>query len=140
MNEEYTFKKLSDVETVENPSDGATVVGFNNGEAAQFPIGSIGGGVFVIDPSSPDFSQYSEVYGNKVVEALLSGKSVWLFNPPSPDTSTTSASTSTTANNFGEYYLAMSFDITPYTLDQYKITLYFEVHFYDFVFSGSLKP
>lgn len=140
MNEEYTFKNLSDVETVENPSDGATVVGFSNGEAAQFPIGSIGGGVFVIDPSSPDFSQSSTLYGNKVVEALLSGKSVWLFNPPSTDTSTTSASTSTTANNFDAYYLVTGFDIIPYTLDQYKIIVYADAYNLDFVFSGSLKP
>lgn len=124
MNEEYTFKNLSDVETVENPSDSATVVGFNNGEAAQFPIGSIGGGVFVIDPDASDFSMNDTAYGDKVKDALLAGKQVLVYKKATYD--------------YDVYYycLVRSFCLTyrTTTSDSIRLRIYFEdSHLTDFL-------
>lgn len=107
MNEEYTFKNLSDVETVENPSDSATVVGFNNGEVAQFPIGSIGGGVFVIDTNSEDYKPGDTAYGDKIAAALITGKTVWMYG---------SDSTTTVTSNAETYRMAVAFSIQQHTI------------------------
>lgn len=37
-------------------------------------------GVFIIDKDDPEYSETDTVYGNKVKEALLSGKQVWLYS------------------------------------------------------------
>lgn len=37
------------------------------------------GGVFIINPDDPEYSTTDTAYGNKVKEALLSGKSVWRY-------------------------------------------------------------
>lgn len=78
---EYTFKNLSDVETVAEPADGTTVMGFQSGTPIQMPMSAVkgGGGVFVIDPDDPEYSETDPAYGDKVKEALLAGKQVYLY-------------------------------------------------------------
>lgn len=117
MNEEYTFKNLSDVETVENPSDGATVVGFNNGEVSQFPIGSIGGGVFIIDTNSEDYNPEDTAYGNKIAAALIAGKTVWMYG---------SNSTTTVTPNANTYRMAVKLSIQLHTVDVHPDVLIIE--------------
>lgn len=133
MNEEYTFKNLSDVETVENPSDGATVVGFNNGEVAQFPIGSIGDGVFVIDTNSEDYNPDDAAYGDKIAAALITGKTVWMYG---------SSSTTTVTENAESYRMAVSFTILQHTISggpDFLIILFGDNTDASFVFSGNLQ-
>lgn len=80
---DYSFKNLSDIDTVESPADGTTVMGFQNGSPIQMPMnavkGSGGGGVFVINPDDSDYSTTDAAYGDKIKEALLSGKQVWVY-------------------------------------------------------------
>jgi len=78
---EYTFKNLSEIDTVEEPADGTTMMGFQNGTPIQMPMSAVksGGVVFVIDDDDPEYSTTDTAYGNKVKEALLSGKMVWRY-------------------------------------------------------------
>lgn len=78
---EYTFKNLSEIDNVAEPADGTTVMGFENGTPIQMPMSAIkgSGGVFVIDPDDPEFNTADAAYGDKIKEALLSGKQVWRF-------------------------------------------------------------
>lgn len=78
---EYKFKNLSEINTVDEPADGTTMMGFENGVPIQMPMSAVkgSGGVFIIDPNDPEYSITDTAYGNKVKEALLSGKSVWLY-------------------------------------------------------------
>ena len=79
---EYTFKNLSEIDNVSEPADGTTVMGFENGIPIQMPMSAIkgSGGVFIIDPDDSEYRPVDATYGNKVKEALLSGKQVWLYN------------------------------------------------------------
>lgn len=79
---EYTFKNLNEIDNVAEPADGTTVMGFENGTPIQMPMSAIKGssGVFIIDKDDPEYSETDTVYGNKVKEALLSGKQVWLYS------------------------------------------------------------
>lgn len=87
---EYKFKNLSEIDTVAEPAEGTTMMGFENGVPIQMPMSAVkgSGGVFIIDPNDPEYSTTDTAYGNKVKEALLSGKSVWLYDilPASPAT------------------------------------------------------
>lgn len=47
-----------------------------------------GSGVFIINPDDPEYSTTDTAYGNKVKEALLSGKSVWCYNMQPASTTT----------------------------------------------------
>lgn len=79
---EYTFKNLNEIDNVSEPADGTTVMGFENGTPIQMPMSAIkgsGGGVFIIDPDDPEYSTTDTTYGDKIKEALLSGKQVWYF-------------------------------------------------------------
>lgn len=78
---EYTFKNLNEIDNVSNPADGTTVMGFENGTPIQMPMSAIkgSGGVFVIDSNDSDYSTTDVTYGDKIKEALLGGKAVWLF-------------------------------------------------------------
>lgn len=89
---EYTFKNLSEIDTVEEPADGTTMMGFQNGTPIQMPMSAVksGGGVFIINQDDPEYSTTDTAYGNKVKEALLSGKMVWLYDML-PATTTTNA-------------------------------------------------
>ena len=89
---EYKFKNLSEIATVTEPADGTTMMGFENGVPIQMPMGAVkgSGGVFIINPDDPEYSTTDTAYGNKVKEALLSGKMVWSYNML-PATTTTNA-------------------------------------------------
>ena len=79
---EYIFKNLSEIDTVESPADGTTMMGFQNGVPIQMPMSAVksGGGVYVISPDDPKYSTTDTAYGNEVKEALLSGKNIWFYN------------------------------------------------------------
>ena len=78
---EYKFKNLSEINTVAEPAEGTTMMGFENGTPIQMPMSAVkgSGGVFIINPDDPEYSTTDTAYGNKVKEALLSGKSVWCY-------------------------------------------------------------
>lgn len=80
---EYSFKNLSDVETVTEPAEDTTVMGFQNGTPIQMPMGAIKtentSGVFLINLDDPEYDQLDPAYGNKIKEALLAGKPVWVY-------------------------------------------------------------
>lgn len=80
---EYKFKNLSEITTVAEPADGTTMMGFENGVPIQMPMGAVkgAGGVFIINPDDPDYSLTDTAYGNKVKDALLSGKNVLRYDP-----------------------------------------------------------
>lgn len=79
---EYTFKNLNTIDTKAEPADGTTVMGFENGVPIQMPMKAVksGGGVFIIDTSSNSYKPTDPVYGDEVKEAILTGKSVWIYN------------------------------------------------------------
>ena len=85
---EYKFKNLSEINTVAEPAEGTTMMGFENGVPIQMPMSAVkgSGGVFIINPDDPEYSTTDTAYGNKVKEALLSGKSVWYYNMPASTT------------------------------------------------------
>lgn len=89
---EYKFKNLSEISTVAEPAEGTTMMGFENGVPIQMPMSAVkgSGGVFIIDPNDPEYSTTDTAYGNKVKEALLSGKSVWLYDILPASTTTNS--------------------------------------------------
>lgn len=78
---EYKFKNLSEIGTVAEPAEGTTMMGFENGVPIQMPMSAVkgSGSVFIINPDDPEYSTTDTAYGNKVKEALLSGKSVWRY-------------------------------------------------------------
>lgn len=55
---EYIFKNLSEIDTVESPADGTTMMGFQNGVPIQMPMSAVksGGGVYVISPMTPSIA------------------------------------------------------------------------------------
>lgn len=76
---EYKFKNLSEINTVAEPAEGTTMMGFEHGVPIQMPMGAVkgSGGVFIIDHASPDYKPTDMAYGDSVKDAILSGKSVW---------------------------------------------------------------
>lgn len=89
---EYKFKNLSEINTVAEPAEGTTMMGFEKGVPIQMPMKAVkgSGGVFIINPDDPEYSTTDTAYGNKVKEALLNGKTVWLYDVI-PATTTTNA-------------------------------------------------
>ncbi len=87
---EYKFKNLSEIETVAEPADGTTMMGFENGVPIQMPMAAVkgSGNVFIINPDDPEYSTTDTAYGNKVKEALLSGKMVWMYSVRPASTTT----------------------------------------------------
>ena len=87
---EYKFKNLSEINTVAEPADGTTMMGFENGVPIQMPMSAVkgSGNVFIINPDDPEYSTTDTAYGNKVKEALLSGKMVWLYSMVPASTTT----------------------------------------------------
>lgn len=55
---EYKFKNLSEINTVAEPAEGTTMMGFENGVPIQMPMGAVkgSGGVFIINPDDPEYS------------------------------------------------------------------------------------
>lgn len=115
---EYKFKRLADIDTVEEPADGTTIMGFENGKPIQMLMRSVkgAGGVFLIDPTAEDFSNTDPAYGNRVKEALLAGKQVWVR--------VTSLATTTSSASTWRYSQVCQFLITKQTNGSYSITLY----------------
>ena len=76
---EFAFKNLSEIDTVEAPADGTTMMGFQNGVPIQMPMSAVksGGGVFIVNHDDTEYSTTDIAYGNKVKEAMLSGTKVW---------------------------------------------------------------
>lgn len=86
---EYKFKNLSEINTVAEPVEGTTMMGFENGVPIQMPMSAVkGSGVFIINPDDPEYSTTDTAYGNKVKEALLSGKMVWVYSMVPASTTT----------------------------------------------------
>ena len=86
---EYKFKNLSEINTVAEPAEGTTMMGFENGVPIQMPMSAVkGSGVFIINPDDPEYSTTDTAYGNKVKEALLSGKMVWVYSMVPASTTT----------------------------------------------------
>ena len=86
---EYKFKNLSEINTVAEPAEGTTMMGFENGVPIQMPMSAVkGSSVFIINPDDPEYSTTDTAYGNKVKEALLSGKMVWVYSMVPASTTT----------------------------------------------------
>lgn len=113
---EYTFKNLNEVETVAEPADGTTVMGFENGEPIQMPMSAIknGGGVFILDKNAEDYSETDTAYGDKVKEALLSGKVIYAYG-------FSDSTTTTSPEGTIEYRGVLSFSVFEYTSGTYKL-------------------
>lgn len=80
---EYKFKNLSEINTVAEPAEGTTMMGFENGVPIQMPMKAVkgSGGVFIINPDDPEYSTTDTAYGDKIKEALLNGNMVWQYFP-----------------------------------------------------------
>lgn len=80
---EYKFKNLSEIDTVAEPAEGTTMMGFENGVPIQMPMSAVkgSGGVFIINPDDPEYSTTDTAYGDKIKEALLNGNMVWQYFP-----------------------------------------------------------
>ena len=78
---EYKFKNLSEIDTVAEPAEGTTMMGFENGVPIQMPMSAVkgSGNVFIISPDDPEYSITDTAYGNKIKKELLSGKMVWMY-------------------------------------------------------------
>ena len=85
---EYKFKNLNEIATVAEPAEGTTMMGFENGVPIQMPMKAVkgSGGVFLINRDDPDYSETDTAYGDKIKEALLGGKNVWLYDIHPSDT------------------------------------------------------
>lgn len=106
---EYKFKNLSEIETVAEPAEGTTMMGFENGVPIQMPMAAVkgSGNVFIINPDDPEYSTTDTAYGNKVKEALLSGKMVWMYRMIPATTTTT-----TRPYDIHAYDSVTAFDVT----------------------------
>lgn len=78
---EYKFKNLNEINTVAEPAEGTTMMGFENGVPIQMPMSAVksGGGVFIVDITSADYKPTDTAYGDAVKDALLAGKVVWVY-------------------------------------------------------------
>lgn len=91
--EGFTFKNLSDVDTLDQPTDKTKLVGMENGAPVQIPANGLRTyRAFVIDTTANDWgtNQMNPDYGDKVKDALLRGDAVWLY--VSSESTTTSPS------------------------------------------------
>lgn len=80
--EGFTFKNLSDIDTLDQPTDNTKLVGMENGTPVQIPADGLREDrVFVIDITSDDWAdnRVDPDYGDKVKTALLRGDAIWLY-------------------------------------------------------------
>lgn len=121
---EYKFKNLSEIDTVAEPADGTTMMGFENGVPIQMPMGAVkgSGGVFLIDQDDPEYSNENNdkgiAYGNKIRDALLSGKAVWV--------KITSLRTTASADNMWTYRAIHYFRVVENSKGLMTVELYYE--------------
>lgn len=77
--------ELDVIESLEN-TEGLSIIANDNGQAKQIPASLLGGlsggggGVFIIDEKSSEFSYTDTNYGNKIKEAFLDGKTLYYFD------------------------------------------------------------
>ena len=80
----YNFKKLSEVDVQDKPSENTTVMAFESGQPKQIPASEFGGKGLVIDLSAytltTDGSQtiISDISYDPIYEAIASGKNIVL--------------------------------------------------------------
>lgn len=89
--EGFTFKNLSDIDALDQPTDKTKLVGMENGTPVQIPANGLRTyRAFVIDTTANDWgtNQMNPDYGDKVKAALLSGDAVWIYS--SNESTTTS--------------------------------------------------
>ena len=80
--EGFTFKNLSDIAILDQPTDKTKLVGMENGTTVQIPANGLRTyRAFVIDTTANDWgtNQVDPDYGDKVKAALLRGDAVWLY-------------------------------------------------------------
>nr|DAI25478.1 MAG TPA: hypothetical protein [Caudoviricetes sp.] len=80
--EGFTFKNLSDIDTLDQPTDKTKLVGMENGTPVQIPADGLRTDrVFVIDTTANDWetNRVDPDYGDKVKAALLRGDSIWMY-------------------------------------------------------------
>lgn len=80
--EGFTFKNLSDIAILDQPTDKTKLVGMENGTPVQIPANGLRTyRAFVIDTTANDWgtNQVDPDYGDKVKAALLRGDAVWLY-------------------------------------------------------------
>ena len=81
--EGFTFKNLSDIDALDQPTDKTKLVGMENGTPVQIPANGLQTDrVVVIDTTANDWgtNQMNPDYGDKVKAALLRGDAVWLYS------------------------------------------------------------
>lgn len=121
---EYKFKNLSEINTVAEPAEDTTMMGFEHGVPIQMPMGAVkgSGGVFLIDRDDPEFSEENNdkgiAYGNKVRDALLGGKAVWV--------KVTSLRTTTSASNVWAYHSVFQFQILENSKGEMQLGIFYE--------------
>lgn len=121
---EYKFKNLSEINTVAEPADGTTMMGFEKGVPIQMPMSAVkgSGGVFLIDRDDPEFSEENNdkgiAYGNKVRDALLGGKAVWV--------KVTSLRTTTLDFNVWAYHSVFKFQILENPNGEMRLGIFYE--------------
>lgn len=80
--EGFTFKNLSDIDTLDQPTDKTKLVGIENGTPVQIPADGLRADrVLLIDLLSDDWSPNNMEdpdYGNKIKAAILRGDSIWI--------------------------------------------------------------
>ena len=80
--EGFTFKNLSDIDTLDQPTDKTKLVGMENGTPVQIPANGLRTDrVFVIDTTANDWetNRVDPDYGDKVKAALLRGDAIWFY-------------------------------------------------------------
>ena len=80
--EGFTFKNLSDIAILDQPTDKTKLVGMENGTPVQIPANGLRTyRAFVIDTTANDWgtNQVDPDYGDKVKAAWLRGDAVWLY-------------------------------------------------------------
>lgn len=76
--EGFAFKNLSDIDTLDQPTDKTKLVGMENGTPVQIPADGLRADrVFVIDTTSPDYDTSNPDYGDKIKKAFLRGDRVY---------------------------------------------------------------
>ena len=80
--EGFTFKNLSDIDALDQPTDKTKLVGMENGTPVQIPVSGLQADkVFLIDLLDHDWSpdnQNDTDYGDKIKTAMLRGDLVWI--------------------------------------------------------------
>lgn len=80
--EGFTFKNLSDIDTLDQPTDKTKLVGMENGTPVQIPADGLREDrVLLLNPLADDWNskRNDRDYGDKVKAALLRGDTIWVY-------------------------------------------------------------